>query len=116
MLALGALESTPDYLYYLDDWLKQLQTEGMDFMQVTSIRSHAVRFFREKLLSIQSPTTIEINEFCDQLVKNFPPTDKLFPYLTNRLPELKKNFTEFRDEELMARLVLRAIKSCVDQI
>lgn len=113
--ALSALESTPDYLQNLEDWLRQLQTEGMDFMQVTGIRSHAARLFREKLQASAPPITLEVNKFCDLLIKKSHLNNKLFPYFTDALIELKKNFSDLRDEELMARFALRAIKSCVDQ-
>ncbi|QDL56441.1 DUF4297 domain-containing protein [Rhodoferax aquaticus] len=112
--ALGALEATPDYLAYLEDWLKQLQTEGMDFMLATGIRSQAARLYSEKLLATTTPTIQSINEFCDQWIKTSPPGPKLLPFFETGLAALKTKFTGFRDAELMARFALRAIKSCVD--
>ena len=112
--ALSALEATPDYLVYLEDWLRQLQLEGMDFMQTTGIRSQAARLYSEKLLAIKTPTIQAINEFCDQWIQTSPPGPQLLPYFKVGLAALKTKFTGFRDEELMARFALRAIKSCVD--
>lgn len=112
--ALSALEATPDYLAYLEDWLKQLQTEGMDFMLATGIRSQAARLYSEKLLATTTPTIQAINEFCDQWIETRPPGSKLLPFFEAGLAALKTKFTGFRDAELMARFALRAIKSCVD--
>lgn len=112
--ALSALEATPDYLAYLEDWLKQLQTEGMDFMLATGIRSQAARLYSEKLLATTTPTIQAINEFCDQWIETRPPGSKLLPFFEAGLAALKTKFTGFRDSELMARFALRAIKSCVD--
>lgn len=114
--ALSALEATPDYLDYLEDWLRQLQTEGMSFMQTTGIRSQAARLYSEKLLATKTPTIKAINEFCDQWIKTTPPGPQLLLYIMAGLAALKSKFTGFRDEELMARFALRAIKSCVDPI
>ena len=112
--ALSALEATPDYLAYLEDWLKQLQTEGMDFILATGIRSQAARLYSEKLLATTTPTIQAINEFCDHWIESTPPGSKLLPFFEAGLVALKNKFTEFRDAELMARFALRAIKSCVD--
>jgi len=113
--ALSALETTPDYLAHLDGWLQQLQTEGVDFMLATGIRSNAARIFSEKLLTSSTPAIQAIDEFCDQWIKIKPPGSNLLPFFEAGLAALKSKFTGFRDAELMARLALRAIKSCVDQ-
>lgn len=114
VVALSALEATPDYLAYLEDWLKQLQIEGMNFMLATGIRSQAARLYSEKLLATTTPTIQAINEFSDQWIKTSPPGPKLLPFFEAGLAALKTEFTGFRDAELMARFALRAIKSCVD--
>lgn len=55
MSALGALETVPDHSAYLNDWLTQLQSEGMDFMEVTAIRAQAARVVREQLTGAALP-------------------------------------------------------------
>ncbi len=84
-------------------------------MLATGIRSNAARIFSEKLLTSSTPAIQAIDEFCDQWIKIKPPGSKLLPFFEAGLAALKSKFTGFRDAELMARLALRAIKSCVDQ-
>ncbi len=113
--ALSALEASPDYLSHLESWLNQLQSEGMDFMLTTGIRSQAARLFREKLLATTPASHKTINEFCDQWIVTKPPSSKLLPYFESGLAALKTEFNGIRDAELLTHFALRAIKSCVVQ-
>ncbi|MOA39145.1 hypothetical protein D3C78_1609000 [compost metagenome] len=112
--ALGELETVPDYFDYLNDWLSQLQSEGMSFMVVTSMRAHATRAVREQLTGTSQSAVQSINEFCDTWLDSNTPGSFLRPYLEAALPALKESFSGFRDEELLARFLMRAIKKCVD--
>lgn len=115
MSALGALESVPDYSAYLNDWLTQLQNEGMDFMAVTAIRAQAARVVREQLTGATLPTVQPLHDFCDAWLDSNARGSDLLPYFEMALSTLMKKFSGFRDAELLARFAMRAIKKCVDQ-
>lgn len=112
--AMGALEAIPDYSAYLSVWLTQLQTEGMDFMLVTAVRAEAARVVREQLAGTTPPDVRSVHNFCDSWLDVNAAGPHLRPYFEACLAELKKNFTSFRDAELLARFAMRAIKKCVD--
>lgn len=115
MFALSALETVPDYSAYLNDWLTQLQNEGMDFMRVTAIRAQAARIVREQLTGATLPTVQPLHDFCDTWIDFNASGSSLLNYFEMALSVLKKNFSDFRDAELLARFAMRAIKKCVDQ-
>lgn len=111
--ALSELQTVPDHLAYLETWLAQLQKEGMDFMVVISIRAQATRVVREQLEGA-TPTVAHLNEFCDTWLHSNPRASNIRPYCEAALSALRKDFSGFRDEELLARFLMRAIKKCVD--
>lgn len=111
--ALSTLETVPDHQALLDSWLMQLQSEGEDFMLVTSIRICAARIVREQLEG--NPLTInQFNDFCDDWLDSNSPGPQLRPYCDSALAVLKNQFGDFRNDELLARFLMRAIKKCVD--
>ncbi len=114
MAALAALETVPDRMALLDIWLNQLQTDGMDFMAVSSIRMAATRAQRDRLTG-GTLVSREIDDFCDAWIAANPATSKLRPYIEAALAELKVKFSGHRDNDLMGRFVMRAITKCVDQ-
>lgn len=114
MSAMGALETIPDYSAYLNIWLTQLQTEGMEFMLVTALRAQAARVVREKLAGATLPDVQAIHDFCDIWLDANARGPHLRPYFEAGLDALKKDFSSFRDSELLARFAMRAIKKCVD--
>lgn len=114
MSALGALETIPDHSAYLNDWLTQLQKEGMDFMVVTAMRAEAARVVREQLMGATLPGVQHLHDFCDAWLDSNTRGGDLRPYFEAALSALKKEFSGFRDAELLARFAMRAIKKCVD--
>lgn len=114
MSALSALETIPDYSVYLNDWLTQLQMEGMDFMMVTAIRAQASRVVREQLTGATLSVVQPLHDFCDAWLDSNAHTSALLPYFEAALSALKRDFSDFRDAELLARFAMRAIKKCVD--
>jgi hypothetical protein len=52
--ALASLETIPDQTAQLETWLTQLQSEGMGFMEIASIRSHAAAIFRRQVMGARS--------------------------------------------------------------
>lgn len=115
MSALGVLESVPDHSAYLNDWLVQLQSEGLDFMTVTAIRAQAARVVREQLTGAALPTVLPLHDFCDAWLDANQRGSCLLPYFKAALSAMKVDFGSFRDAELLARFAMRAIKKCVDQ-
>lgn len=112
-MALSALQAIPDHQAHLDSWLMQLQSEGADFMLVTSIRVHATRIVREQLEG-STLTIDQFNDFCDDWLDSNSPGPNIRPYCDSALVVLRNKFSGFRDEELLARFLMRAIKKCVD--
>ena len=111
--ALAALEAVPDRNALFNDWMNQLQTEGMDFMTISSVRVAATRAQRDRLTG-GTDVSREIDDFSDAWIAANPPTSKLRPYVEAALTELKAQFIAHRDNDLMARFVMRAITKCVD--
>lgn len=111
--ALAALEAVPDRNALFNDWMNQLQTEGVDFMTISSVRVAATRAQRDRLTG-GTDLSREIDDFSDAWITANPPTSKLRPYIEAALTELKVQFIAHRDNDLIARFVMRAITKCVD--
>lgn len=114
LAALAALEAVPDRLALLDVWLKQLQAEGLDFMTITSVRMAAARAQQDRLIG-GTLLSKEIDTFCDGWIAANPLTSNLRPFVEAALAALRVKFCGHRDNDLMARFVMRAITKCVDQ-
>lgn len=112
--ALAALETVPDRSALLNDFLGQLQAEGLDFMSVSSIRIAATRAQQDRLIG-GTNLSREIDRFSDTWLAANPPTSKLRPYIEAALTALKTQFSGLRDDDLIARFIMRAITKCVDQ-
>ena len=83
-------------------------------MVVTAVRAEAARVVREQLAGTTLPDARSVHNFCDSWIELNVAGPQLRPYFEACLAELKKNFTSFRDAELLARFAMRAIKKCVD--
>jgi hypothetical protein len=111
--ALAALETVPDRNTLFNDWMNQLQAEGLDFMTISSVRVAATRAQRDRLIG-GTDISREIDDFSDAWIGVNPPTSKLRPFVEAALAVLKVQFSAHRDNDLMARFVMRAITKCVD--
>lgn len=111
--ALTALETVPDRLALLNDWLAQLQAEGLDFMTISSVRIAATRAQQDRLTG-GSEASREIDDFSDAWIAANPPTSKLRPFVEAALTELKVQFSTHRDNDLIGRFIMRAITKCAD--
>jgi hypothetical protein len=111
--ALAALETVPDRNALFNDWLSQLQAEGLDFMTISSVRVAATHAQRDRLIG-GTKISREIDDFSDAWIAENPPTSKLRPFVEAALAELKVKFSAHRDNDLIARFVMRAITKCVD--
>lgn len=113
LAALAALETVPDRNALFNDWMSQLQAEGLDFMTISSMRVAATRAQQDRLIG-GTDVSREIDDFSDAWIAANPPTSKLRPFVEAALAELKVKFSAHRDNDLMARFVMRAITKCVD--
>lgn len=113
LAALATLETVPDRNELFKVWTNQLQTEGVDFMTISSMNIAASRVQQERLIG-GTNVSREIDDFSDAWIAANPPTSKLRPYVEAALSELKVKFSALRDNDLMARFVMRAITKCVD--
>lgn len=111
--ALAALQTVPDRMGLLNVWLAQLQNEGMDFMTITSVRVAATRAQQDRL-SGGNDLSREIDKFCDDFISANTGTLNLKPLVDLALTALKAKFKGHRDNDLLARFLMRAITKCVD--
>ena len=107
--ALGALATIPDRSFLFESWLAKLQSERFDFWMLTALRVEGARIAREKLIGT-SDQSKEIDDYIDAWLLGRKPGPDLTPYVQDALDMLKPQFSSCRDEELMARFVMRAIE------
>ena len=113
--ALAALETVPDRNALFNDWMNQLQAEGLDFITISALRVTATRVQQDRLIG-GTDVSREIDDFSDAWIAANPPASKLRPFVEAALAELKVQFSAHRANDLMARFVMRAITKCVDPI
>ena len=106
--ALSSLATIPDRNALFESWLTKLQQEGFDFRALTKMRVAAARAAAERLTG----TSLEaqaIEAFCDNWAKENSCGPDLRPYVDAALVAMKAQFGQYRDEELLARFVMRAV-------
>lgn len=113
--ALADLEDVPDLLSYLDSWLNQLSTEGMNYLEVTRIKVAATGIFRRQLMRQREKGEEALIEECDQWLEQNHFSDRLLPFFERAYAELKDRYSAMRRNEFFAHFALRAIQKCVDQ-
>lgn len=106
--ALGSLATIPDRSALFEGWLTKLQQEGFDFRALTAMRMAAARAAAEQLTGA-SPEARAIDAFCDSWAQTNACGSYLRPYITAALVAMKAHFGHYRDEELLARFVMRAV-------
>lgn len=106
--ALGSLATIPDRSALFESWLTKLQQEGFDFRALTMMRMAATRVAAEQLTGA-SPEALAIDAFCDSWAQANACGSDLRPYIDAALGAMKARFGHYRDEELLARFVMRAV-------
>lgn len=106
--ALSSLATIPDRNALFESWLTKLQQEGFDFRVLTTMRMAAARAAAERLTGA-SPEAFEIDAFCDSWAQANACGPDLKPYVDAALVAMKARFGQVRDEELLARFVMRAV-------
>lgn len=112
--ALADLQTIPDYAAHVESWLNQLSHEGVDFMRITKLRVHCTRVIREQLMQAVTPGANTLHNLCDDWIDSNPLGPSLNVYFARALTELNFEAYAFSEEEALARLMLRAIRKCVD--
>ncbi len=93
--ALAALEAVPDRHALFNDWLNQLQAEGLDFMTISSVRVAATRAQRDRLIG-GTDVSREIDDISDAWIAANPPTSKLRPYVEAALTGRSGRYRDVR--------------------
>ena len=113
--ALGDLEQTLDVAFFINIWLNQLATEGMDFVSVSRIRMAASGIYRRLVTSTSLPGETEIDAACDAWLSANPATAPLLSFLEQGVAHLQTQFSHTRISELQAHFLIRTIETCADQ-
>lgn len=106
--ALSSLATVPDRNALFESWLTKLQQEGFDFRTLTTMRMAAAKVAAERLTG-PSPEAHSIDLFCDSWAQTNACGPNLKPYVDAALVAMKANFGQYRDEELLARFVMRVM-------
>ncbi len=106
--ALSSLATIPDRNALFESWLTKLQQEGFDFRALTTMRVAAARAAAEQLTGA-SPEAQAIDAFCDNWIQTNSSGPDLRPYVDAALVAIKAHFGGYRDEDLLARFVMRAV-------
>ena len=107
--ALGALATIPDKAALFESWLNQLQHEGFDFRALTALRVEGARVAAERLIGTSAQSQA-IDDFVDAWLLAAKPGSNLTSFLNVALAMLKPQFAGCRDDELIARFLMRAIQ------
>lgn len=114
--ALGELESIPDIAELLQVWMLQLQTEGMGFAAVTSIKAAAAGILRRQVMGVSSIQERQILEDCDEIIETLGDSPSLLRRFEYAQTALSQKHSDCRPAELLAHFALRAVGRCVAQI
>lgn len=113
--ALSDMETVPDLLDHLNDWLQQLKVEGLSLFEVTSIKSAAAEIYSNQLLNAQADDILTLERICDELLHSNSKPTELKPFFEDIYFQLKDEVKNIRKPTIYAVIALRTIKSCVDQ-
>lgn len=113
--ALSELQACPDRLALLKKLTTQLQSEGLDVLSVFALEAQATRLAREQLTGITAETQ-SIYDFCDGWIAKNPLTANtlLIDWCADAIGQIKVNFNDCSNNELMARFLMRVVVKCVD--
>jgi len=114
--ALGQLETLPDLLVHLEDWLRQLGNEGMSFMETAAIRAAAANYFSRQVMGSHTEQEIAFVAGCDEWLHINSQSGTLTEFFRKAHADLSRVHTALRKSELLAVFALRAITKCVAQI
>lgn len=112
--ALSDLESVPDLLELLEDWLVKLDAEGaISFMDKPAIRIAASKIFRLHVMGGDDPTVALLLADIDNWLESNPPGNSLRTFLDKATVDLAAAHPSIRSADFTAQFLLRALKKCV---
>lgn len=112
--ALGDLQTVPDALAILNDWVGQLASEGMSFLEISALKVAATRIYRQQLLGVRSGAEVALDEACDQWLNDNEIGQRLQLGFELACSALAESHPWAKKSELQAHFALRAINRCVD--
>jgi hypothetical protein len=114
--ALGTLEQVPDLVALAEKWLDQLVTEGaLNYMEATSVRVAMAAIYKRQVMGGEDPLDTALDSNCDAWLETNTPGKFLRPFFDGARSHLAPSHPSFREAELTAHIVLRAVRKCVDQ-
>lgn len=114
--ALANLESIPDICAILDTWIEHLASEGMGFLETTSLKVAAAAIYQRQVMGSRLGEEDKLKFACDAWLESHPNPTKLKPFLDEAYNDLRADHSSFKKSELQAYFLLRAITKCADQI
>ena len=114
--ALGSLEAMPDLVALADRWLTQLENEGvLGFFDATRVRLTLSDIYRRQVMGGEDPLTSALAADCDGWLEMNPPAERLGPFFNDARSHLAQLYPSLRAADLIAHILLRAVRKCVDQ-
>ncbi len=115
--ALVALEQIPDLVTIVSRWIDACSNSA-DFGLILQARTkiEVANIFRGKLVGFSDANNDALVAAFDTWLSEHPISNELEEDLRNVRSELSGKFPELRPEHFIARFLLRAAESCVDQI
>lgn len=110
--ALADLEATVDADAILAMLLDQLRNEGMGFTENVRIRRNVADIYRRALANKFLPGEAELGDACDRWLGSTPLVDPLRPFFAAGVIHLRTSFSSFAADEIMAHLLVKAIRKC----
>lgn len=114
--ALNTVASIPDISSFLEIWCKQLQDEGMNFMDVTSIKMRATDITKSQLYATKQPEQIALEASCDEWLSSYAMSSQMKPMFDAAFSDLTIHYPKVPKPQILATLAIQAIKKCADQI
>lgn len=112
--ALSDLQTVPDTLALLNDWIDELRSGGMSVLEVSGLRVAAARIYRQQLLGTRSDAELALDEACDQWLNQNEIGEELLSTFESACSTLAVSHGWAKKSELQAHFALRAIIRCVD--
>lgn len=110
--ALADLEATVDVDVVLAMMLDQLSSEGMGFIENVTIRRNVADIYRRAVLNRFLPLEVDLGQACERWLGVDPLINPLRPLFAQGVTHLQTSFASFRADEIMAHLLVKAIKRC----
>lgn len=106
---LESLEQVPDASDLLNDFLSQLQQEGLDFFRVADIRREAAAILSRRVSGLESKEARELRLKCRTYMETHPMGTPLLPHLESAYETLRATFPAIKRPAMWAQLALEGV-------